>query len=124
MSDVILIVEDDPDIRNDLAEVLQEEGYRVVTAHHGGEAMERLQEIPPPCLIVLDLMMPVMDGWTFRSEILKDPQLKDVPIIVLSGVADFHTEARVLDAVAYVTKPFKLDGILREIGRYCSCWTC
>ncbi len=120
MARLILIVEDDGDIREDLADILRNEGFEVVTASNGQEACERLRGPSAlPGLILLDLMMPIMDGWQFRAEQLKDASLAQIPVIVLSGAADIRKEATALGAAGYASKPFKLDALLGTIRRTC-----
>jgi CheY-like chemotaxis protein len=91
---MILIVEDDAPIREMLVEILEDEGYPVQGASNGQEAFAALRTIPTlPKLVLLDLMMPVMDGWTFRQKQLQDPLLRGIPIIVLSAVFELHRQA-------------------------------
>jgi CheY-like chemotaxis protein len=118
MHGLVLIVEDDEDIRTDLAALLAAHGYDTETAANGAEAIERMS-ISPPCLVLLDLMMPVMDGWALRSEMTKLPAMADVPIVVLSGGSDVPTAAQTIGAVGFVTKPFKLRTLLDVIGQHC-----
>lgn len=113
----ILLVEDDPDIRQDLAEILTDEGYEVATAPHGRDALEQMRSGPLPDLVLLDLMMPVMDGFQFRSAQLADPALADVPVVVLSGAADMLTQVHTIRARDVVRKPFRVDQVLRAIDR-------
>jgi DNA-binding response OmpR family regulator len=87
----VLIVEDDAAICSSLGEALQEEGFDVDTAENGREALELLGSGTPPSAIVLDLMMPVMDGWDFRHEQLKNAALKDIPVVVITA-AGFSVE--------------------------------
>src|SRR5256885_6745720 len=115
----LLIVEDDADIREDLADLLGDRGYQTVTAANGVEALELLRSGDLPSLILLDLMMPVMDGWQLRMELLKDSTLARVPIILLSGAGNLHTETASLGAVGYVSKPFKLEQLISILERYC-----
>ncbi len=117
----LMLVEDDPDIRETLAELLEDEGYHVAQAGDGREALERLgaQAEAPPCLILLDLMMPVMDGWTLRRRLLADPGLKEVPVIVITGVADGVRRAQNLDALAVLEKPLDLERLLTLVGEHC-----
>src|SRR5437762_11749160 len=83
----VLAVEDDFDLRDALVPILEYEGHRVVSAANGQEALERLQTMPPPSLILLDLMMPVMDGEEFRARQLRDPTLASIPVVVVSAHA-------------------------------------
>lgn len=115
----VMIVEDDEDIRNDLAEILKDEGHRVVTVPNGLEAMKYLQAATPPCIIILDLMMPIMDGWQLRLEMLKSTFLAKIPLVVLSGAGDLQREAAALGAVGYINKPFKLDVLLNLVRQFC-----
>jgi CheY-like chemotaxis protein len=115
----VMLVEDDTDIRQDLAEILREEGYPVVTAENGRDALDKLRGSSPPCLIILDLMMPVMDGWAFRAEQLRDPALAGVPVLVVSGVANVQRQASTMNAVAYVEKPIQLDSLLGTVKAHC-----
>lgn len=115
----ILLVEDDPDLRQDLAYLIEYEGYAVETASNGREALERLASMTRPCVIILDLMMPVMDGWELRAELLKLPELADVPVVLLSGVADVQSQAQSLKAVDYLTKPVDLKRLYAMVSAYC-----
>ncbi len=119
MTASVLIVEDDVDLRQDLAFLIEARGHEVTTAANGQEALERLAELGRPCMILLDLMMPVMDGWQLRSELLKDPDLSDVPIVLLSGIADIQEEARSLRATDFVTKPIDLEKLYQLVAKYC-----
>jgi CheY-like chemotaxis protein len=119
MTDTILIVEDDLDLRQDLAFLIENQGHEVTTAANGREALEKLAANGRPCMILLDLMMPVMDGWQLRSELLKDPKLRDVPVVLLSGIADIQDEVRSLKAEDYVTKPIDLEKLYRLVAQYC-----
>lgn len=82
---IILIVEDDRDIRDVLAEILAEEGYQVLAAEDGAEGLRRLAEGPTPDLILLDLMMPRMDGYQFREEQRKNPEWSPIPLVLLTA---------------------------------------
>src|SRR5690349_1848715 len=83
----VLVVEDSTDARQMLASLLEVEGFAVRTAANGREALDQLRAGPPPCLILLDLMMPVMDGYQFRAEQRQDPGLSPIPVVVVSAVA-------------------------------------
>ena len=107
MADVLL-VEDDPDMRVDLAYMLQQKGFDVMTAKNGSDALLRMKDHGVPKLILLDLMMPDMDGWTLRQVLLKHPSLEGVPVVVLSGVADVADEAKQL-GTRWLTKPVDLE---------------
>ena len=116
----ILVVEDDDAIRTLVAEVLEDDGYRVREATNGAEALERLREERPD-LIVLDLMMPVMDGWTFVNECRRLRWCGEVPIVVTSASHDLPRTAEQLRSLGVrncLAKPFELDGLLELVERY------
>ncbi len=117
----ILIVEDDPALRATLAEVLEERGYDVASVGDGRQALEALAAIPAPSAILLDLAMPVMDGWAFRAAQRRDPRLAGIPTIVLSASLD--ADGRSLDMLAAadaLAKPFDLDRLLGALRRACA----
>ncbi len=113
----ILLVEDDDALREALAEVLADEGYGVDAAANGQEALDRLDRSRPvPDLILLDLVMPVMDGWTFRDAQRRDPRLARIPTVVLS--ASFPPDSprmRSLNAEAVLSKPVSIDRLVRAL---------
>ncbi len=112
----IFVVEDDAEIRSALAEVLSAEGYTVVTAAHGRAAMDLLATRIPR-LILMDLMMPVMNGWDLCAALRQDPRLAQIPVIMLSAVAsEQHRVA--LAAVGYLRKPLQLDSVLALIEEH------
>ncbi len=89
----ILLIDDDPDTREQLAEILSEAGYLVATARNGLEGLEKLKTDCAPCVILLDLMMPVMNGWQFRAKQLSEPKLARLPVIVLSATTEVRRYA-------------------------------
>jgi len=113
----VLIVEDDEDLREMMAQMLTLEGYEAATAANGREALEYLQEAQTPEVILLDLMMPVMDGWEFRRRQQADPALARVPVIVLSALDP--SRAAGVDAVAFLKKPLDFDHLLALVRTYC-----
>jgi CheY-like chemotaxis protein len=116
----ILIVEDDLDLREALSAVLRDEGYSVAMAADGREALECLRRPSRPSLILLDLTMPVMNGWQFRAEQRRDPDLSGIPVVVLSA-GNYRAELMAqLEITDYVRKPIELGHLLRMIERYCS----
>jgi CheY-like chemotaxis protein len=119
MSAHVLIVEDDDDLRDDLAFLLARKGYQVETASNGKRALEKIGQVGPPCIILLDLMMPIMDGWQLRAELLKDPALAPVPVVLLSGMADVDEAARSLAAVDHLGKPINLDKLYDVVSAHC-----
>jgi len=115
---VALIVDDDVHIRESLSEYLRGEGFDVLAAGHGLEALEVARRGPRPDVIVLDLLMPVMDGWDFRAAQLASPDLADIPVVVISAAG--FTAATVLGQLpvsAYLTKPVNLDSLVAAINR-------
>jgi len=115
----ILIVEDDHDLREAMALYLAAEGYSVVQAQHGAEALDRLRTSGAFCLILLDLFMPVMNGWAFRAEQLRDPNLATIPVIVISADAGTTQKATALGAVDSMMKPIEFDRLLQAVTSYC-----
>lgn len=100
-----------------MAQLLSLEGYRAATAANGREALDYLRRSHVPDLILLDLMMPVMDGWEFRREQERDPTLAGVPVVILSA-ADNHGNSDIA-ASAFLKKPLDFDRLLDIVRRYC-----
>jgi CheY-like chemotaxis protein len=110
----ILIVDDEPDVRDAFAEMLAWSGHRVTTAANGAQALGRLRRGELPDLIVLDLAMPVMDGPTFRQAALAEPAFAAIPTVVVSGEANVAERAAALGAAGWLRKPLGGDE-LREL---------
>lgn len=117
-SRAVLVVDDDPYIREALAEVLQDEGYPVATARDGEEALDRLGRGPAPALILLDLRMPGMSGWELRRRLLADPALAEIPVVLLSADSRLEEAQAVLGAAGSLRKPPSLDDLLAAVGRF------
>ncbi|WP_437592809.1 response regulator [Sorangium sp. So ce1000] len=114
----ILIVDDDAAIRRTLSELLEEEGYAVACASNGREALACLRDDPASIgLVLLDLMMPVMDGFQFRAEQKRDPTLAATPTVVMT--ARGATERSGIDADAILSKPFDVLKLMDTIERSC-----
>jgi CheY-like chemotaxis protein len=113
----ILVVDDQIDLRDAIAVLLEVEGYDVVDAENGREALKYLQTHAHVAAIVLDLAMPVMDGWQFLAERRKDPMLRDIATIVVTGVSDVKRRQRELGDVTVFGKPFHFDELIRELRR-------
>lgn len=111
----ILVVEDDEDAREAMVALLQMKGYRVVPAGNGKEALDYLHKAPVPDLIILDLWMPVMDGWQFRSEQTKDPRLAEIPVIVVTALSDRAD----VEANEIIIKPVDVNRLLTTVSHYC-----
>lgn len=113
----ILVVDDDADIREILAEILESEGYPVAQARNGQEALDYLRQADPPCLILLDLMMPVMDGWAFLDAHDADPELARIPVVVCSASVNLRGQAPV--AREFLPKPVSAERLFSTIDRLC-----
>jgi CheY-like chemotaxis protein len=115
----ILLIEDDRDICEIVAQVLEEEGYAIVTVPNGAEGLRRLRSTEArPFLIVLDLMLPVMDAWQFRSEQSGDAQIADIPVVIFSANPKIAQHAGSLGAAAMIRKPPNLDEFLDVVSRF------
>jgi DNA-binding response OmpR family regulator len=110
----ILVVDDDPDIRELLFTALEDEGFEVLPAANGQEALAAIRTFRPD-VIVLDLMMPVMDGWQFAKELRARDE--DIPLVLLSAARDLDTHAKNLAAADVIEKPFDLAELLPKIAR-------
>lgn len=115
---VVLIVDDDFDIRTSLADVLQEEGFETALAADGFEALEYLRTHDLPGLILLDWMMPRMNGVDFRKEQLKDPALSDVPLVIVSAHTQLDADAASLGIQTFLPKPLRIDRLLEVVAQY------
>ncbi|MBX3215864.1 MAG: response regulator [Labilithrix sp.] len=113
---VVLIVEDDESIRETMQLALELRGYEVVTAGNGKEGIETLLGIPRPCLILLDLMMPVMDGWGFVKALEDDPLLDGIPVVVVTA---FANQATSINARSVLAKPVPLEVLYATVGEHC-----
>ena len=115
----VLVVDDQEDIRETLQLALDDEGYVVECAANGAEALEILDRWRP-CVILLDLMMPVMDGWAFRKEQLEREDGSAAPVVLLSAAGGLDEHQRTLDAAAVIPKPFDLDRVISTVEEVCS----
>jgi CheY-like chemotaxis protein len=113
----VLIIEDDETIRETMQVALEMRGYEVVTAANGMEGLDVLAALPSsPCLILLDLMMPVMDGWGFVTATEHDPRLGRIPVVVVTA---FTMQAARIKACSILAKPVALDVLYETVGAYC-----
>lgn len=110
----VLVVEDDEDAREAIIDLLQMKGYKAVPARNGKEALDYLNRGPAPVLILLDLWMPVMDGWQFRREQIKDSRLAKIPVVVITALSDRAD----IDANEIIIKPIDIDQLFRTIRHY------
>lgn len=118
--DTILIVDDDFDTRDAMRLMLETEGYLVATANDGREALTVLEDGLRPCVIVMDLSMPVMNGVEFRKQQLTRPDLASIPFIAYSAVYDVRSSAQELDASGYLEKPTEFQHVLSIIRQHCN----
>jgi CheY-like chemotaxis protein len=112
----ILVVEDDEDIRNAIVDLLEAEGYQTESAVNGKDALDRLAHIPKPCLVLLDMMMPIMNGRQFLDAIMKDSLLAPIPVLVVSAIAD---KSNSVGSVGFLKKPIDIDVVLNVVSQYC-----
>ena len=113
----VFVVEDDIDTRDMLGRFLELEGYQVEVASNGKQALDRLNAGVQPCVILLDLMMPVMDGWQFRRQQVLDAELANIPVIVVSAAGKDRIAG--IHANGYLSKPVDLDQLLAQVNQYC-----
>ena len=118
---IILVIDDDLDLRSSVAEVLEEAGFQAVTASNGRDALRLLlEEELHPDLILLDLMMPVMDGWAFRAEQAKNLRLDSIPVVLFSA---YSVQPEVVDRMkvaGFLKKPMSLRALLDTVERFAS----
>lgn len=117
----VFIVEDSEDIGRLIKVYLESEGYEVSSALNGKEALSLLKEMPAqPAVILLDLMMPIMDGYEFRLHQTNDPKLSPIPVIVMTAGQDVQAKARKIGAKGYLKKPLDISDLLGAVERFCS----
>ena len=117
MAATVLIVEDDPDTREMLTSFLQLEGFHTETAANGREALDRLSDGVEANVILLDLMMPVMDGWQFRRRQVEDVRFAKIPTIVVSAAG--RDRMAQISADAYLAKPIDMEELLSRVAQFC-----
>jgi CheY-like chemotaxis protein len=118
--ETVLVVDDDAAVRVALAEFFSIEGYRVLVAENGREALDLLEGGLRPCAVLLDLMMPVMDGWDFRAEQIRRPDLKDVPVVVITAAGFSRDSIRIqFGNLPFLAKPPDPDELLRAVKGAC-----
>jgi CheY-like chemotaxis protein len=117
----VLVIDDEPDLVSGLRELLESEGYEVATAIDGGDALGQLRRGLRPSAIVLDLMMPGMDGWDFRQEQLKDDELREIPTIILTAVGFSESSVKTqFGDIEFVRKPSGHAILLGALTRACA----
>jgi CheY-like chemotaxis protein len=115
----VVIVDDAARIRDLLVELLADEGYAAVAVAHGQAALDEQHTHPAPCCIVLDLYMPILDGWQFHRMQLRTPAVAGIPVIVMSAVARALQPLAWFQAAGYLPKPFALDAVLALVVPLC-----
>jgi len=113
----VLIVEDDEDVRDFMDVLLRASGYETMTAANGAIGIEMMQH-RRPCMVLLDMMMPVMDGWTFRSRQMADPDLCSVPVLCVTAIFEPQVVAEQLK-LRCLSKPVDFDRLLAEVSSAC-----
>jgi two-component system, chemotaxis family, chemotaxis protein CheY len=111
----VLVVEDNDDIRQAIGEILEIEGYEMALAEDGERALELLSELPRPCLLLVDLIMPRLDGWKLLGMLSRDDRFATIPVVVMSAAADRTT----VPAHPTLKKPIDLDILLRIVREHC-----
>jgi two-component system, chemotaxis family, chemotaxis protein CheY len=119
MRESVMLIEDDEDIRNSLKEILEDVGHTVIAAADGLIALELLQTGARPGVILLDLMMPVMNGWQFVSARSRQADTAHIPVLVITADAQIDQKAKSISADGYFRKPIDLDELLAALDRYC-----
>ena len=116
----IYVVEDDPDVRETLCEVLRDEGYEPAAFAEGPAALQAMSQATHlPKLVLLDLMMPTMDGWAFRDWQRKSARLRTVPTVILSADGNIAESSASLEVQGYLRKPIHIDTLLALVERFC-----
>lgn len=115
----IMIIEDSPDLQLLLGRLFASEGYTIHRADNGQQALDLLHSMPSlPNIILLDIMMPVMDGIDFRDHQMKDPQLAKIPVVVMTADSNYQSHAKFLNDIEVVKKPIlDVDSLLKTIER-------
>lgn len=117
MHNPILIIEDNPAVVDTMKSVLELEGFTVFTASNGQEGIEALQKIGTACVILLDMMMPVMNGWHFLDFQRSNKLYSEIPVVVVSAFSDIAKSVKPND---FIPKPVKLDELIQKVHKYCA----
>jgi CheY-like chemotaxis protein len=119
-SSFVMVIDDDADLRDTIIDVLEDQQYSVVGASNGREALDLLHgRSNRPCVILLDLMMPVMDGKAFHAELMKEPGLNHIPVIILSAHADIDRMLVDTSVQAKLRKPVAIQPLLALVDQHC-----
>jgi len=120
MANTLLIVEDNPIVREWLGVILEREGYFVILTANGREALDYLRKYPTPSLILLDMLIPRFDGWWFLKQYRRDSSLAAIPVVIMTGIDVASQEwSLALGAVGLLRKPFEVDQLLKQVRRHC-----
>jgi CheY-like chemotaxis protein len=114
----VMVVEDDADVRETVRELLEEQGYRVVPASNGRDALAQLRAWGAPRVLLLDLMMPVMDGWELHAAMARDPELSGIPVVVMSADSALESKVAGLSVAAILPKPVTLQRLLDTVRQF------
>jgi CheY-like chemotaxis protein len=115
----VLVVEDEAAAREVIVETLTDDGFQAVGAVDGADAIRVLSSGEPPSVILLDLMMPGMDGWQFHEWLRAQPGLRAVPVVLLSAARDIEEQARKLEAAGWLAKPVSYESLRAAVERHC-----
>jgi len=115
----VLVVDDDPDIREALRDTLEQEGYCVAEATDGSAALSYLRSSPPPPLILLDWNMAPMNAAAFMEEFSREPAYAQIPVVLLTADVKADERAKAIRCAGYLTKPVTLDALFETVARYC-----
>ena len=116
----ILVVEDDSTLRNAMGDLLGEEGIPSTGAENGQVGLDLLRAGARPCLVLLDLQMPFVDGLTFRRRQLEDPRFAGIPVVVMTGQTSEEAEAETLGVSLYMRKPVAPGRVVGVVEQYCA----
>jgi CheY-like chemotaxis protein len=119
--DCILVVDDDDLVRETLVELLQDHGCGARGVKNGFEAIEALLTTDGVCLVLLDLVMPMMDGNAFREEQLKHERIRDIPVVLMSAYAHLSEKTKQMKVDVYMQKPLGEAHLLDVVNRFCGC---
>ena len=115
----VLIVDDDDDLQDALSESLENGGHETTCVSNGREALDYLKSGAPVCLILLDLTMPVMNGWEFRREQLEDAELAEIPVLIVTADGNADQKAHMLAANGFLQKPMLAEDLLTAVQKFC-----
>jgi CheY-like chemotaxis protein len=116
---LLLVVDDDPGIRESLADLLNDEGYVVMTAVNGQDALTRLRASDNlPCVILLDLMMPIMSGAEFYDEMRNDPALAEIPVVIISADGNARRKVQAMGG-EFIPKPVRIETVISAVENHC-----